>query len=109
VAEPEVAELDCPVAEVELLGHHQCPVGRGDDDLVEFGREVLVGAGLEVPPFDLAVLGEHPRGPLVTPDLGRREHRVAEALVVVPVRVGHQPRQPGDLPDRLGEFPALGV
>ena len=82
----EVAELDAPVADVDVGRLGERPVGRIEDDLGEVGGH-LRHLGGDPRPTDLAGPLDERDAAFVAPDRRRPEDVVAEGVVEVAVRV----------------------
>ena len=86
VAAAEVVEQDLAPVEVDDGAIGERAVGRVEDDVGEVGGERR-HAGRNAGALGLPEASDHRHAPLVTPDDGRAEDCVAEAVVEVAVRV----------------------
>ena len=109
MAPTEVPELDRSPADLDGRVIREGPVRRVEDDLghlVRHRRVLLRDAELLL----LTGVPEEPERALLTPDRARPEPAVAEAVIVVCMRVHHDPdREVGERADIAQDLVALGV
>ena len=108
VAAAQVAQLDLPSAHVDRGPLGERDGGRGEDDLAPL---VLALGHLpdHLGAHRLAVLQQSCRAPVVAPHLRPDEDRVAEAMIVVVVRVDDPPDGPRQLPEVSHQLVTLAL